>query len=285
MSRVWLLPISLWTHPPTGYSERAFGLQGSLRGGTLSKEWSRGYWSVMNYIVALLLVGIAAGVVVHQNQRARRRRLREFATTAGHTFQLETCGGIRPTSLYEYLVALAMALRTQAFIRNLKLHPGEFEQVVTDAIESAYLLKMKHSDIDAARGTLFLFASCLDAIMSRPLSGDAALGDEGNFVGTAGAIAMLASIGWHTDSNSDLVRCALTEVALADGVAEYWRTSDKAYRDRVEDSFERVFRTALDPVTAAHVRYKAFSDLRIPGQSAPSKNGRPKDPIEAEGAT
>ena len=240
---------------------------------------------MLNYMFLLLLVGLSAVFFMYRNQRARRRRFREFATTAARTLQLETCGGIRPTSLYEYLLALAMALRTQAILRNLRLHPGEFEQVVTDSIESAYLFKNEHSDKDVARGSLSLFASCLDAIVSKTLSGEPSLGDEGNFVGTAGAIAMLASVGWHADSNADMVRCALTEASVADGVAEYWRSSDKAYRDRVERSFERVFRIALDPAAAADVSHKAFSDLRIASQGAASTLGRSKRPNEAESAT
>ncbi|MEP6882749.1 MAG: hypothetical protein ABI866_12195 [Dokdonella sp.] len=223
---------------------------------------------MLNYIVLVILVGMAVAGFVLLNQRARARRFREFATTAARTLQLETCGGIGPTSLYEYLLALAMALRTQAMIRNLKLRPGEFERVVSDAIESAFLLKRENSDKDVARGTLSLFAICLDTIMSRTLSGDATEGDEGRFVGTVGAVAMLASVGWFADSNADLVTCALTESSLAEGVAEYWRTSDQAYRDRVEGSFEHVFRTALDPATATYVRHKAFAHL---SNAVPSK--------------
>ena len=120
-----------------------------------------------------------------------------------------------------------MAFRTQAMLRNLKLHPGEFEQVVSDSVESAYLLKREQSNKDAARGALLLFASCLDAIMSEARSGEAAAGGEGNFVGTAGGVAMLASIGWYAESNADLVTCALSETTLAEGVAEYWRTRIK----------------------------------------------------------
>ena len=71
----------------------------------LSKEWTREYWSVLNYMFLLLLVGLSAVFFMYRNQRARRRRFREFATTAARTLQLETCGGIRPTSLYEYLLA------------------------------------------------------------------------------------------------------------------------------------------------------------------------------------
>ena len=240
---------------------------------------------MLTSMVLLILVGMAIAAVAYQNQRARRRRFQEFATTVDRTLQLETCGGISPTSLYEYLLALGMALRTQAILRNLKLHPGEFEQVVIDAIEPAYLLKIEHSDKDVARGSLFLFASCLDAIVSKTPSGEAALGDEGNFVGAAGAITMLASIGWHPVSNADMVRCALTEVSLPDGVADYWGASDKAYRHRVEESFEHVFRVALDPVTAASVSYKAFSDVRMAAHSAASANGRLKEPTEVDNAT
>ena len=232
----------------------------------LSKERAQEYWSVLNYMFLLVFAGMAVVAFVVMNQRARARRFREFATTAARTLQLETCGGIRPSSLYEYLLAVAMALRNQATIRNLKLHPGEFEQVVSDAIESAYLLKREHADKDVARGTLSLFAICLDAIMSKTLSGESTEGDEGRFVGTVGAVAMLASVGWFADSNADLVTCALTESSLAEGVADYWRSSDQAYRDRVESSFEHVFRTALDPATAVYVRHRAFADLGNAGQ-------------------
>ncbi len=223
---------------------------------------------MLNYMFLLFLFGMVAGVVVLLHQRARRRDLRNFSTMAGRTLQLETCGGISPTNLHEYLLALAMALRTQAMLGNLKLHAGEFEQVVTDAIDSAYLLKREDSSKEVARGSLLLFASCLDSIMSRTLAGEVTLGDEGNFVGTVGAVAMLARAGWHADSNADLVTCALSKTALAEGAAEYWRTRNQAHRDRVEWSFERVVRTALDPDTAAYVRHKAFSGLRNLDQSA-----------------
>jgi hypothetical protein len=56
--------------------------------------------------------------------------------------------------------------------------------------------------------------------------------------------------------------CALTEASLANGAAEYWRAGTEAQRDRVEGSFERVVRTALDPSTAAYVRQKVFADLQ-----------------------
>ena len=216
---------------------------------------------MLNYLYLLLLVGLAVGVAVFLNLRARRRDFREFAMAAGRTLQLETCGGISPNSLYEYLLALALALRTQAMLRNLKLHPGEFEQVVTEAIESAYMVKKGDSNKDAARGALLLFATSLDAIMSRMLSGEAIVGNEGDIVGTACAVEMLANAGWHADSNADLVACALMEVPLAKGAAEYWRTRSQAYRDRVEWSFERAVRMALDPATATYVRDNAFSPL------------------------
>ena len=251
----------------------------------LSKEWTQEYWNVLNYILVLLLLFIVGAGVVVLNQRVRRRNFREFAKTAGCTLQLKTCGGIGPGSLHEYLLALAMALRTQAMLRNLKLHPGEFEQVVTDAIESAYLLKRENPNKDVARGALLLFAVCLDPIMSKALSGEATLGDAENFVGTAGGVTMLASAGWHAKSNADLVTCALTEASLAEGVAEYWRTMDQAHRDQVESSFERVVSTALDPATAAYVRHKAFSDLRNADQSGLSKPEWPEKSTETQSAT
>lgn len=215
---------------------------------------------MLTTIILLLLIGMMACAVVFLNRRARRSRFREFATTAGRTLQFETCGGINPTNLHEYLVALAMTLRTQAMLRNLTLHPGEFEQVVIDGIELAYLLKRAQSDKDVARGSMQLFATCLDPIMSRPLAGDA-LGDQAHFVGTSSAVAMLAIAGWHAESNADLVTCALMKASLAEGAAEYWRTRNQAQRDEVESSFEQVVRTALDPASAAYVRHKAFSDL------------------------
>lgn len=217
---------------------------------------------MLNFTILLLLAAIMAGLIAMQSQRTRQRKFREFAIAAGRTLQLESCGGIRPTIMYEYLISLASAFRTQAMLRSLKLHPGEFEQVVTDVVESAYLLKKDPSNKDAARGSLLLFASCLDAIMSKTMAGETTEGDEGNFVGTAGAVAMLSSAGWYLGSNADLVRCALTEISLAEGVAEFWRTGTQAHRDRVEWSFERVFCTALDPSAAAYLRQKVFADLQ-----------------------
>ena len=236
-------------------------------------------------MVLLLLLGMAVVLGFLMSQRARKRKFREFATTASRTLQLETCGGIAPNNLYEYLLALAMAVRTQAMLRNLKLRPGEFEQVITDAIESAYLLQRNPSGKDAARGSLYLFAFCLDAVMIRSLSGAPGLGDEGDFVGTSAAIAILSSIGWHAESNSDLVTCALTETSMAESVAEYWRTRDQIYRDRVEASFEQVFRTALDSTTAASMRHRAFSDLRIKARSMHSNIEQPKKATEASAIT
>lgn len=216
---------------------------------------------MLNYVFLLLLVGIVAAAAVSLNLRVRRRNIREFAIVTDRTLQLETCGGISPDSLYEYLLALALALRTQAMLRNLKLYPGEFEQVVTDAIESAYMLKRGRLNKDVARGALLLFATSLDAIVSRTLSGEAIVGNEGDFVGTACAVEMLARAGWQAESNADLVTCALMETALSEGVVEYWRTRNQAYRDRVEWSFERVVRMALDPATATYARDRAFSPL------------------------
>ncbi len=228
---------------------------------------------MLNFTILLLLAAMMAGVFAIHSQRTRKQKFREFATTADRTLQLESCGGIRPTSLYEYLLALASTFRTQAMLRSLKLRPGEFEQVVTNAIESAYLLKGDPSNKDAARGSLVLFASCLDPIMCKTLAGEGSEGDEGNYVGTAGAVVMLASIGWYAGSNADLVTCALTEATLAEGVAEYWRTGSQAHRDQVERSFERAVRTALDPSTAAYVRQRVFAGL----QDAVRKNSGKQD--------
>lgn len=208
----------------------------------------------------LLLAVIAVSIAVLLNRRARLQNLRGFAATAGRTLQLDTCGGIKTTNLYEYLCALASAFRTQAMLRDLELRPGEFKQAVTDAIESAYLLKKDESDKEVARGALLLFASSMDAIMSGTLSGEPAQGDEGNFVGAAGAVTLLASVGWHPEANADLVTCALSEASLAKELAEYWRTTNQAHRVRVEAAFEHVIRTALDPATAAYVRHKMFTE-------------------------
>lgn len=226
---------------------------------------------MLNYVYLLLLAGIAAGIAAFFLLRARRRDLREFAFAARRTLQLETCSGISPNNLYEYLLALAHALRMQATLRNLKLYPGEFEQVVTDVIETAYMLKRAQSNAAVARASLQLFATSLDSVMSKTLSGEPTVGNEGNFVGIACAVEMLANAGWQAESNADMVTCALMEVPLAEGVAEYWRTRDQAYRDRVERSFERAIRTALDPATASYVREKAFSPLQGPA-STPDKN-------------
>jgi hypothetical protein len=211
---------------------------------------------------------MAIAVVVHLNGQARLRNFREFAATASRTLQLETCGGIKPANLHEYLCALASAMRTQAMLRDIDLRPGEFKGVVTDAIDSAYLLKRDESNQEVARGVLTLFANCLDPIMSRTLSGDASQRDEEHFVGTAGALVLLANVGWHPEANADLVTCALSETSLPKDVAEYWRTRDRAHQDRVESAFERVVRTALDPATAAHVRHKLFSDLNDDARTA-----------------
>jgi hypothetical protein len=196
------------------------------------------------------------------------RNLRAFAATARRTLQLESCGGIKTTNLHEYLCALAAALRTQAMLLDLELRPGEFKQAVADAIESAYLFKRDESNKEVARGALLLFATCLDPNMSRAPTGEVTSGDEGSFVGTAGGVALLASVGWHPESNADLVTCALSETSPAEEMAEYWRTTDQAHRDRVESALERVVRTALDPATATYVRHKVFSGLNEDARTA-----------------
>ena len=114
--------------------------------------------------------------------------------------------------------------------------------------------------MEVSRGTLQLFASCLDAIMSGTPTGGAKRADEASFVGTSGGLTLLASAEWHPESNADLVICALSECAPAKGMTEYWRSADQAHRDQVESAFERVVRTALDPATAAYVRHKVFVD-------------------------
>lgn len=222
---------------------------------------------MLTSLFLLLVAVLAVAAVVHLNRRARLRNFREFAVTVERTLQLETCGGIKATNLYEYLRALVAAFRTQAMLRDLELRPGEFNQVVSDAIESAYLLRRDEENREVARGTLLLFAFCLDAIMSRTQLGDATPQDEGELVGTVGALALLASVGWHPESNADLVTCVLSETPPAREMADYWRASDQAHRDRVESAFERVIRKALDPSTAAYVRHKVFSDLKEEAQA------------------
>lgn len=215
---------------------------------------------MLTYVVLLLVAVMLGALIVQLNRRVRQRNFRTYAATASRTLQLESCGGIKAASLYEYLFALATALRTQADLHNLELRPGEFRQVVTDAIDTAYLLKRDEANREIARGTLVLFASCLDAIMSKSLSGEVTAGDEAHFVGTSGGLTLLASAEWHPESNADLVTCALSECAPSKGMIEYWRSSDQAHRDQVESAFERVVRTALDPATAAYVRHKVFVD-------------------------
>lgn len=227
----------------------------------LSEKWTHENSSVLTYVFLLLVAVMLGALVVQVNRRARQRNFRAFAVATGRTLQLESCGGTRTTSLYEYLYALATALRTQAELHNLELHPGEFSQVVSDAIDSAYLLKRDQPNTEVGRGTLGLFASCLDGIMSSTPSGQVNLGDEAHFVGTAGGLTLLASAEWHPESNADLVTCALSECAPPKGMIEYWRGADPAHREQVEAAFERVVRTALDPATAAYVRHKVFTDL------------------------
>ena len=223
---------------------------------------------MLTSLFLLLLAAVAAAGVVLLSRRARLRSFGEFAATAGHTLQLETCGGIKASNLYEYLCALSAALRTQAMLRDLELRPGEFKRVVTDAIESAYLLRRDESKKEVARGALLLFASCLDPIMSRTPSGASTQGDVGNIAGTVGAVALLANAGWHPDSNADLVTCALSEATPAKGMADYWRSTSQSHRDQVESAFEHVVRKALDPSTAAYVRHKVFSDLKEDARTA-----------------
>lgn len=239
-------------------------ISGVLRSRELAQENS----FVLTYLFLLLLAALAIAIFVLLNRRARLRRFRGFAATAGHTLQLDTCGGVKATNLFEYLCALASALRTQALLRGIELRPGEFKQVVTDAIESAYLLKRDESNKEVARGALLLFAFCMDEIMGKTQSGEASQGNEGQLVGTVGAVTLLASVGWHPESNADLVTCALSETSPAKGMAEYWLTTEQAHRDRVESAFESVVRTALDPATAAYVRHKLFSDLKEDAQTA-----------------
>lgn len=215
---------------------------------------------MLTYVVLLLVAVMLGALIVQLNRRVRQRNFRTYAATVSRTLQLESCGGIKAASLYEYLFALATALRTQADLHNLELRPGEFRQVVTEAIDTAYLLKRDEANSEIARGMLVLFASCLDAIMSKSLSGEVTAGDEAHFVGTSGGLTLLASAEWHPESNADLVTCALSECAPSKGMIEYWRSSDQAHRDQVESAFERVVRTALDPATAAYVRHKVFVD-------------------------
>ncbi|MEZ5462122.1 MAG: hypothetical protein R3F00_10025 [Dokdonella sp.] len=230
----------------------------------------------MTSLFLLLLAIVAVAVAMHLSRRARLQNLRGFAAMVRRTLQIDTCGGIKTTNLYIYLCALASAFRTQAMLQDLELHPGELKRVVSDAIESSYLVKKDPSNSEVAGGALLLFASCLDPVMSGTLSGEAVQGDEGNFVGTAGAVALLASVGWHPDSNADLVTCALSEASPARELADYWRTTSKAHRDRVESAFERAIKTALDPSTAAYVRHRVFADLKKDAQPAADAEGRPE---------
>ena len=223
---------------------------------------------MLTYLYLLLVAVLAAAGLVLRSRRVRLRNFREFAATAGHTLQLETCGGIKAANLYEYLCALAAALRTQAMLRDIDLRPGEFEQVVTDAIESAYLLKRDESNKEVARGALLLFALCMDPIMSKTPSGEATQENVGNVVGTIGAVTLLASAGWYPESNADLVACALSQTSPANGMAEFWRSTNQDHRDQVESAFEHVVRTALNRVTAAYVRNKVFSDLKESARTA-----------------
>jgi hypothetical protein len=253
---------------PTGYSAGKLELHGSFPGVFRPRELNQESSSVLTYLFLLLVVVLAVALVVLRIQRARLRKFREFATTADRTLQLESCGGVKATRLHEYLSALAAALRTQAMLRDLDLHPGEFRQAVTDAIESSYLVKRDESNREVARGTLLLFASCLDPIMSKAISGRPVQGDEGSFVGTIGAVTLLASVQWHPDSNADLVTCALSEASQTKDMAEYWRTASQAQRSEMESAFEQVIRRALDPATAAYVGHKVFSELKKDARTA-----------------
>jgi hypothetical protein len=112
-----------------------------------------------------------------------------------------------------------------------------------------------------ARGALSLFASCLDPIVSRTLTSRFTQADAGDFVGAIGAVTLLEGVGWDTQSNADLVTCALSEAPLAKGVADYWRTANKASRDQLVSAFEHVIGKALDPSTAVYVRQRVFAVL------------------------
>lgn len=248
---------------------RAFELPGALLGALPSKGLTQEKSTVLTYLFLLLCAVMAVAIFVLANRNARLRKFHEFEATAVHTLQLESCSGIKASNLYAYLCALATALGTQALLRNLKLRPGEFNRVVSDAIDTAYLLKKDEPDKKVARGALMLFALCLDDTMSRSQSAGVKEGDEGKLVGTIGAVTLLASVGWYPDSNADLVTCGLSEASPANEMAEYWRTTEQAHRDQVESAFEHVVRTALDSSTAAYVRHKVFSELN---ESAPSSN-------------
>ncbi|HET9033626.1 MAG TPA: hypothetical protein VFN25_12040 [Dokdonella sp.] len=103
--------------------------------------------------------------------------------------------------------------------------------------------------------------------MSRSQSAEAAQRDEGKLAGIVGAVALLASAGWHSESNADLVICALSEASPDRDMAEYWHAATQAHRDRVESAFEHVVGTALDSATAAYVRHKVFSELKEGAQT------------------
>jgi hypothetical protein len=247
---------------PTGYSAGMHELHDPFPGVLRPRELTQESSSVLTYVFLLLLVALAVAFVVLRIQRAHLRKFREFAATAVRTLQLESCGGIKAARLYEYLSAIATALRTQAMLRDLDLHPGEFKQAVTDAIESSYLVKRDESNREVASASLLLFANCLDPIMSKTPSGEAIQGDEGKFVGAIGAVTLLASVQWHPESNADLVTCALSEASHDKGMADYWRTANQTQRVQMESAFEHVVRIALDPSTAAYVGHKVFSELK-----------------------
>lgn len=214
------------------------------------------------YLLPLLVLACAIAVFLHLNRRARSRKLHEFAIAAGHTLQLESCGGIKPTNRYEYLNALVSAIRTQAMLRDLKLHPGEFERVVRDAIDSAYLLRQDEANKESARSVLTLFASCLDPIVSGTFSARFSQADAGALVGAIGALTLLETTGWHAGSNADLMTCALTEAPLAKEVFTHWQTASVASREQLVSAFEQVVGKALDPSTASYVRQRVFSSLQ-----------------------
>lgn len=214
------------------------------------------------YLLPLLVLACAIAIFLHLDRRARHRKLHDFAIAAGHTLQLESCGGIKPTNRYEYLNALVSAIRTQAMLRNLNLHPGDFERVVRDAIDSAYLLRQDEANKETARSVLTLFATCLDPIVSGAMSTRISQADASALVGAIGALTLLERTGWHAGSNADLMTCALTEAPLAKEVIAHWQTASAASREQLVSAFERVVGKALDPSTAVYVRQRVFSSLQ-----------------------
>ncbi|HET9033627.1 MAG TPA: hypothetical protein VFN25_12045 [Dokdonella sp.] len=105
----------------------ALVLPGLFQSALRSKELIQENSTVLIYLTLLLFVVLAVAIFALRIRRARLRNFREFAATAGHTLQLESCGGIKAGNLYAYLCALASALHTQAQLRNIELRPGEFK--------------------------------------------------------------------------------------------------------------------------------------------------------------